>query len=85
MTERETRIREKAFELWRSEGMPEGREALHWEMASEIVGLEDAAGTARIPFGASAKPAVEPQEALSNTGEFPTLTDQGEMQPPKRR
>jgi hypothetical protein len=28
---------------------------------------------------------AEPMEALENTGEFPTLTDQGEQRNPRRR
>ena len=38
---------------------------------------DDAAGPTGEP--------VEPIEALQNEGEFPTLTDQGEEQSPKRR
>lgn len=35
------RIRRKAHEIWESEGRPEGREAEHWDMASELVAIED--------------------------------------------
>lgn len=37
MADRETRIRERAHELWESEGRPEGRERDHWERAAREV------------------------------------------------
>jgi len=33
MNPQEQRIRELAYEIWLSEGRPEGQEARHWEMA----------------------------------------------------
>ena len=36
--DREDRIRERAYEIWISDGRPEGREKEHWEQAASEVG-----------------------------------------------
>lgn len=81
MDEREERIRERAHRLWEEEGRPDGRAEDHWFQAKEIVALEDGHDETLKPIGSPDEP-VEPIEALTNAGEFPTLTDQGEMHPP---
>lgn len=35
------RIRERAYRLWIEEGRPDGRSQAHWDMAVEMVRLED--------------------------------------------
>lgn len=82
--DQDERIRRKAYELWVEEGRPDGRADQHWEMAREIVATQDNYGDTTIPLADTLDPVVEPPEALENTGEFPTLTDQGEIQPPRR-
>ncbi|HEY9211849.1 MAG TPA: DUF2934 domain-containing protein [Ancylobacter sp.] len=83
MDEREHLIRERAHRLWEEEGHPEGRAEEHWFQAKEIVAMEGRRDTFR-PVDAAEAPPVEPIEALTNVGEFPTLTDQGEMEIPHR-
>ena len=39
-TERERRIRERAYAIWQSEGCPEGRQEEHWRQASEAIDRE---------------------------------------------
>ncbi|MFK8252795.1 DUF2934 domain-containing protein [Ancylobacter terrae] len=85
MDEREDRIRERAHKLWEEEGRPDGRAEAHWFQAKEIVAVEENGAAALKPVEESAAPPVEPIEALTNAGEFPTLTDQGEMAIPRRR
>lgn len=82
----EQRIRERAFLLWLEEGQPEGRAIDHWDLARELIAIEDGqmATTRPVKDELPGEP-VEPLEALENTGEFPTMTDQGEMQIPRRR
>jgi hypothetical protein len=86
----EERIRRRAYLLWQQEGCPEGRADVHWDQASELVAIEDNQRTATEPlprsddFGPSGEP-IEPIAAVENTGEFPTLTDQGEQTYPARR
>jgi len=83
--ELEQRIREKAFQLWEEEGQPEGRSEDNWNLARELVAIEDnQSATTRPVSGEQAGEPVEPIEALENEGEFPTMTDQGEMQMPRR-
>ena len=82
-------IRQRAYRLWVEEGCPEGRQDIHWEKARELVAIEQNQKHITKPVtrqqGAAGEP-VEPLEALENAGEFPTLTDQGEVQgTPKRR
>lgn len=43
MSDRETRIRERAHQLWEREGRPSGRELDHWEQASREIDAEDSA------------------------------------------
>jgi hypothetical protein len=82
----ERRIRERAYHLWLEEGQPEGRAQDNWDLARELVAIEDGqmATTRPIRDELPGEP-VEPLEALENAGEFPTMTDQGEMKIPQRR
>jgi hypothetical protein len=84
----EARIRERAYHLWQDEGCPDGRADAHWDMARELVAIEDNQLLATKPnpqrFDIRRDPRtgepVEPLTAVENQGEFPTLTDQGEEQ-----
>jgi hypothetical protein len=79
---REQRIRTRAFYIWLNEGCPEERAEAHWDMATELVAIEDHYDVAlKRVQDAPSTPAGEPVEplvAIENAGEFPTLTDQGE-------
>lgn len=94
MDDFEKRVRERAYKLWREEGCPEGRAEVHWDKARELVAIEDnidltlkpVAGPNEIgPYGEP----IEPIAPALNTGETPTLVDQGEEQtipqPPSAR
>jgi hypothetical protein len=95
MVDREDKIRKRAYHLWIDEGMPEGRESAHWELASELVAIEENADTMLLPNplkpGEETAPDEVAEEAflMENLGEFPTLTDQGEEETspeaPRRR
>jgi hypothetical protein len=87
----EDRIRERAYLLWLEEGQPQGRSAEHWEKARELVALEadPEEGKEGVAEGYN-KPGpwgepVEEASLLENQGEFPTTTDQGEQNIPKKR
>lgn len=82
--EDERRIRERAYRLWEEEGHPEGRDKAHWDMARELVAIEDSYRdtlkpnpTEEYANNPTTEP-IEPLEAVRNAGEFPTLVDQGE-------
>lgn len=84
----EARIRERAYSIWQQEGCPPGRSQVHWDMARELVAIEENQSLATKPNPLihdverdpdTGEP-VERIEAVSNQGEFPTLTDQGERQ-----
>jgi hypothetical protein len=36
-TDLQQRIRERAYAIWQAEGCPEGRAAVHWELARRLV------------------------------------------------
>lgn len=80
MDEREDKIRQRAHRLWEEEGRPDGRAEHHWQQAKEMIGIEE--GLSLTTHKVAEEPVAEPIEALTNAGEFPTLTDQGEMQIP---
>jgi len=80
----EDRIVRKATELWEQDGRPQGREADYRDMARELISQADMYLSTTIPVAETLDTPVEPIESLENQGEFPTLTDQGEAQPPRR-
>ena len=60
----EEKIRDRAYQIWEREGRPEGREALHWQMAKEELTREDTAE--RDPLAAKGSPTNEkPAKAKS--------------------
>jgi hypothetical protein len=88
MEDLEQRIRERAHRIWLEEGCPEGRAKIHWDMATELVAIEDGQKTTLKPADAKLGPwgePVEPVEVANRAGETPTLTDQGEGELPARR
>ncbi|SCM75848.1 conserved hypothetical protein [uncultured Pleomorphomonas sp.] len=80
--DREDEIRARAYQLWEEEGRPEGRAEQHWFTAKESLAIEENQESTYLPIDTGTDP--EPIEAVENTGEFPTLTDQGELQTPHR-
>jgi hypothetical protein len=82
--ERSHVIRERAYRIWLDEGQPDGRAEAHWELARELLAIEESYQQTLLPNPASKYeqyPNHEPIEEASlqeNLGEFPTLTDQGE-------
>jgi hypothetical protein len=87
----EERIRRRAYRLWEEEGCPEGRELAHWDMAAELVAIEDSQNLIRKPVGRSfedpdvAAGEIEPTVPAADLGELPTTTDQGEQVYPLAR
>jgi hypothetical protein len=78
MDDQEQRIREKAFQLWLEEGKPEGRHERHWELAKELVAMED--GRRDIAVPPAEAEAVGPAPAPEHAGDLPILTDFGEAE-----
>lgn len=80
---RDDEIRARAYQLWEEEGRPEGRSEQHWFTAKETLAVEENQDSTYLPIDNGTGP--EPIEAVENAGEFPTLTDQGDQQIPRRR
>jgi len=82
--QRDARVRERAYRMWLEEGRPEGRADAHWDMASELVAIEESQRDTLKPnpmeeyANNPTTEQIEPLEVVKNAGEFPTLTDQGE-------
>ena len=74
----EDRIRRKAHELWQAEGHPHGRDQDHWDLAREIIAIEDSQRSTLLPRTSGADEPVESRQAAENYGDLPNLTDQGE-------
>lgn len=56
-SEKEARIRERAYEIWVREGQPHGRDAEHWQMAEAEISAESEAVADRAAAGS--KPRIE--------------------------
>lgn len=59
----EKKVRELAYRLWEDEGRPEGRAALHWQRALEVVFATpavEAVGAPVVPVAAKATVPAEP-------------------------
>ncbi|MDH1631752.1 DUF2934 domain-containing protein [Pseudomonas mosselii] len=56
MSVEEKRIREFAYQIWESEGKPEGREEEHWDKARKLAEAEALAPKAPPRKKAAAKP-----------------------------
>jgi Protein of unknown function (DUF2934) len=41
LANREQRIRERAYQIWLHVGRPEGRDKIHWDMATELVAIDE--------------------------------------------
>lgn len=82
MPDTEEDIRATARRLWEEDGRPEGREDTYRDLATEIVAQKENYLSTTQPVEATLD-RPEPAEVLENLGEFPTLTDQGEQQPPR--
>lgn len=69
MTHDEQRIRERAYQLWESEGCPEGQAMRHWHEACQQIQAED---------GASSRTSEETLETASGgveSGVAPPMPD----------
>ncbi|WP_225769958.1 DUF2934 domain-containing protein [Inquilinus sp. Marseille-Q2685] len=93
MDDLERRIREHAHRIWLEEGCPSGREEAHWDMARELVAIEDGQRDATRPNPVATEgeevihpEPVEPVEAVEGLGDLPGRTDQSEGRDyPKRK
>lgn len=72
------RIRERAYRIWIEEGRPPGRSDEHWQMARQLIAIEQSDGDELKPNPLGQEQPVEEARLQENLGEFPTLTDQGE-------
>lgn len=64
MTEQEQRIRQFAYEIWQTEGCPDGHSERHWEMACKLV---EAQQNGSAPSKPVAKPRKSPTKPVDVT------------------
>jgi hypothetical protein len=70
----EERIRQRAYRIWEDEGRPDGRADAHWDMASELLAIEDNHAFALKPIRQNLAPngePIEPIEAVEMPESFP--------------
>jgi len=60
MSNDDKHIREFAYQIWESEGRPEGQEARHWEMAHKLAQAQALAPSKAAPKATKAKAAAKP-------------------------
>jgi len=91
MEDHTERVRQRAYQIWIGEGRPDGRESIHWDMASELVAIEEnqTKTTKRVRRQPADKEIAadraEPAKSAAAMGEVPTMTDTGEhTYPPSR-
>ena len=83
MSTDDKRVREFAYQIWESEGRPEGQEARHWEMARKLVeaealtpGKPSKTGTTKAASKATAKAA--PKAKAKPAAAAPVVAPPGE-------
>ena len=87
----EEHIRWRAYKIWEEEGWPEGRSEIRWEMARELVAIEENYRATLKPVHAEGAEArggepIEEVAIAANSAGVPTIVDQGEQQyPPAQR
>jgi hypothetical protein len=66
MSTDDKRVREFAYQIWESEGKPEGQEARHWEMARKLAEAEALAPKKPPKPAASKTAAAKPAAGKAN-------------------
>lgn len=69
MNNDDKRIREFAYQIWESEGKPEGQEARHWEMAHTLAQAEALAP--KKAAASNAKPKAAPAASVKPAAKEP--------------
>lgn len=65
MNEQEKRIREFAYEIWQTEGCPDGQGERHWEMARKLVEAQDSGVPLSKPNSKPRKSAIKPADVTA--------------------
>ncbi|MGN7743817.1 DUF2934 domain-containing protein [Pseudomonas sp. 22526] len=86
MSTDDKRIREFAYQIWESEGRPDGQEHRHWEMARKLAEAEALAPSkppkaTRAASAKPGKPAAKPKTAAKPAAAAPLLPPGGKVSP----
>ncbi len=65
MSMNEQRVRELAYQIWQSEGCPDGEHHRHWDMACRLAEAELQPSAAQMPASRTRKTALKPTEATA--------------------
>ncbi len=68
MNEQEQRIREFAYEIWQTEGCPEGQGERHWEMARKLVEAQQSGLPMSMPLNKPRKSTTKPTDVSAAAG-----------------
>jgi hypothetical protein len=80
MSTNDKRIREFAYQIWESEGKPEGQDARHWEMARKLAEAE-ALAPSKSPKAAGSKTAGTKAPASKANGKAAEPTTKAKAKP----
>lgn len=64
----EKRINEFAYQIWQSEGEPEGQEERHWDMARKLAEAESSSAPAHVEDSLAGESATSGDELSSDHG-----------------
>lgn len=84
-TDREDRIRQRAYELWEREGAPHGREQDHWHQAMQEIEAEDRSASEPAPKASPRKRAASVAAASEAVQELAAETDAASKRKPAKR
>ena len=68
MNEQEQRIREFAYEIWQTEGCPDGQGERHWEMARKLVEAQQSGLPMSLPLNKPRKSTTKPTDVSAGIG-----------------
>jgi len=81
MSTEDKRIREFAYQIWESEGKPEGQDARHWEMARKLAEAEALAPKKPPKATGSKSAASKPAPAKKLNGKAAETTAKAKAKP----
>jgi hypothetical protein len=71
-SDRDSRVRDRAYRIWLSQGRPDGHDAAHWHQAQREIEAEDAGSAGGKP--APARPARPKKAPVTSEARPPTVS-----------
>lgn len=81
MNEQEQRIREFAYEIWQTEGCPDGQGERHWEMARKLVEAQQSGLPMSLPLNKPRKSTTKPTDVSAASSAEQSSPEQSGVEP----